>query len=290
VTTDPYDAAREAAAWVTARTGHASYDALLVLGSGWAPAVEGWGDPRDRIEVGEVPHFVRPVAEGHRGELLAYDLDGVRVLVQSGRTHLYEGLGVQPVVHGVRTAAALGARVVVLTNANGSLRGDWEVGRPVLISDHLNLTGVSPWGLDTLARSLLDHRAEHGSPRPDTLARSLLDHRAECWSPRLRALAREIEPDLDEGVYAQLVGPHYNTAAEAEWLRRVGADLVGMSTVPEAIAARECGMEVAGFSTVTAIEGSADATDPSAVVAAAERTAGRMGPVLADLLTRGARP
>ena len=168
-------------------------------------------------------------------------------------------------MHGVRTAAALGARLAVLTNANGSLRAEWEVGRPVLIADHLNATGVSPI---------------EGAHFVDL---------TDAWSPRLRGIARELEPDLAEGVYAQLVGPHYNTAAEAEWLRRVGADLVGMSTVPEAIAARECGMEVAGFSTVTAIEGSGDATDPADVVEAAERTAGRMGPVLAALLTRGAR-
>ena len=262
---DAFEDARAAARWITDHGGRSSYDALAVLGSGWAPALTGWPEPHLRAEVGDVPHFRRPVAEGHRGELLGFDLDGVAVLVLSGRTHLYEGHGPRPVVHGVRTAAALGARLVVLTNANGSLRAEWEVGRPVLISDHLNATGISPI------------EGEHFVDLTD------------AWSPRLRGIARELEPDLAEGVYAQLVGPHYNTAAEAEWLRRVGADLVGMSTVPEAIAARECGMEVAGFSTVTAIEGSGDATDPAAVVEAAERTAGRMGPVLAALLSRGAR-
>ena len=120
--------AREAAASSPTAPAASSYDALLVLGSGWAPAVETWGEPLARLLQADVPHFRAPVAEGHRGELLAFDLDGVAVLVQSGRTHLYEGHGPRPVVHGVRTAAALGARVAVLTNANGSLRTGWEVG------------------------------------------------------------------------------------------------------------------------------------------------------------------
>jgi len=263
---DAFEDAHEAAGWIADRTGHSSYDALVTLGSGWAPAVDGWPGPFLRADLRDVPHFLAPVAAGHRGELLGFELDGVIVLVQSGRTHLYEGHGPRPVVHGVRTAAALGARLVMLTNANGSLRAEWEVGRPVLISDHLNLTGTSPI---------------EGAHSVDI---------TDAWSPRLRALARELDATLAEGVYAQLVGPHYNTAAEAEWLRRVGADLVGMSTVPEAIAARECGLEVVGFSTVTAIEGSDVATDPGEVVAAAESTAERMGPLLADLLRRGSRP
>jgi len=126
---DAFHDAREAASWIAER-GRPSYDAVVVLGSGWAPVVADWPDPHLRTEVADVPHFRRPVAEGHRGELLGYDLDGVAVLVLSGRTHLYEGHGPRPVVHGVRTAAALGARVAVLTNANGSLRPEWEVGRP----------------------------------------------------------------------------------------------------------------------------------------------------------------
>ena len=276
--TSAFDEAREAAAYLAQRTRRAAYDALVVLGSGWGPAVDGWGAPASRLRTADVPHFLGPVAEGHRGELLAFDLDGLAVLVQSGRTHLYEGHGPRPVVHGVRTAAALGARLVVLTNANGSLRPGWAIGQPVLVSDHLNLTGVSP---------VEDLRLVDPS-RP--LDPRLPGQRVEkVWSGRLREVARGLDPALEEGVYAQLRGPHYNTAAEAEWMRRLGADLVGMSTVPEAIAARECSMEVVGFSTVTAIEGSGEATDPSAVVAAAESTAGRLGPLLATLLIEGAR-
>jgi purine-nucleoside phosphorylase len=260
---DPFEAAAAAAAWLREATGRASYDAVLVLGSGWAPAISSWGEPFARVVTGDVPHFLAPVAEGHRGEILGFDLTGIGVLVLSGRTHLYEGHGPRPVVHGIRTAAALGCRLAVLTNANGSLRPDWRIGQPILVSDHVNATGVSPI---------------EGAHFVDL---------TDAWSPALRARARELDPTLAEGVYAQLRGPHYNTAAEAEWLRRVGADLVGMSTVPEAIAAREAGLALFGVSVVTAIEGSDQAIDPTEVVTAAESTARALGPLLADVIGTG---
>lgn len=260
---DPVEAAAEAAEWLREATGRPSYDAVLVLGSGWAPAIESWVAPFARVVTGDVPHFVAPVAEGHRGEILGFDLSGLGVLVLSGRTHLYEGHGPRPVVHGIRTAAALGCRLAVLTNANGSLRPGWRIGQPIVVSDHVNATGVSPI---------------EGAHFVDL---------TDAWSPALRALARELDPTLAEGVYAQLRGPHYNTAAEAEWLRRVGADLVGMSTVPEAIAAREAGLALFGISVVTAIEGSDTGIDPTEVVTAAESTARALGPLLAGVIAAG---
>ncbi len=253
-----------AAAEAVARlTGVARHDAVVVLGSGWAPAAEAFGVPVAALPMTSVPGFLAPTADGHLGEIRSYDVRGVRTLVLLGRTHLYEGHGLDPVVHGIRTAAAAGARIAVLTNANGSLRDDWSLGQPVLVADHLNLTGTSPLQ----------------GPRFVDLT--------DAWSARLRALARELDPALAEGVYAWLRGPHYETLAEATWLRRVGADLVGMSTVPEAIAARECRMEVVGLSTVTAIEGTPSGIDPAEVVAIAERTAAARGPLLAELVERG---
>lgn len=250
-----------AADMIRARMHGVRWPVAVVLGSGWAPATTDWGAARGWIPMGEIPGFLPPVAEGHLGRVGWFDLGGVDTLVLSGRTHLYEGHGVGPVVHGVRVAAALGARLILLTNANGSLRDDeWSIGQPVLIRDHLNLTGVSP------VREPID-----------------LTH---TWSPRLRALACRILPDLPEGVYAQLRGPHYNTAAEAEWMRRLGADLIGMSTIPEAIAARGAGLEVLGISTVTAIEGSDQATDPADVVAAAEATAARLSHPLREIVSQ----
>lgn len=258
---DPFAAAREAAGWIARRGRQDRYDAAVVLGSGWAPLVATWGPPAWRSATHEAPYFQRPVAEGHRGELLGFDLDGTRVLVLSGRTHLYEGHGHRPVVHGVRTAAALGVTRLVLTNANGSLRGaEWAIGQPVLVRDHLDLTASSP---------------VEGAHFVDL---------TDAWSPALRARARELDPSLPEGVYAQLRGPHYNTPAEAEWLRRVGADLVGMSTVPEAVAARGAGLEVVGLSTVSAIERSGQAIEPTEVVRAAEETARGLGPLVRALV------
>jgi purine-nucleoside phosphorylase len=261
--------ARSTAQWaahqIAEATGVPTHRALVVLGSGWAPAADAFGEPAATVPMKEVTGFMAPTAEGHRGTVASYDVGGVPTLVLSGRTHLYEGHGLGPVVHGVRTAAAAGCTTVVLTNANGSLRGEWEVGRPVLVRDHLNLTATSPI---------------EGAHFVDL---------TDCWSPRLRALARELEPSLAEAVYAWLPGPHYETLAEAEFVRRMGADVLGMSTVPEAIAARECGLEVVGLSTVTAVEGDGAGIDPSEVVAVAEATAARMGPLLADLVRRGTR-
>ena len=261
---DPYDVARQAADRIVELTGRTTHDALVVLGSGWGPAAAAFGEPSAVFPMTDVPGFLAPVADGHAGEIRSCLVDGIATLVLLGRTHLYEGHGLRPVVHGIRTAHAAGVRLAVLTNANGSLRGDWELGRPVLVSDHLNVTGTSPLE----------------GPRFVDLT--------DAWSPRLRALARELDPSLAEGVYAWLRGPHYETWAEAEWLRRVGADLLGMSTVPEAIAAREWRMELVGISTVTAIEGTPSGIDPGEVVAIAERTASRCGPLLTELVTKGA--
>jgi purine-nucleoside phosphorylase len=252
-----------AAARLAALTGVPRHRVLVVLGSGWGPAADALGDPVASFPMTDLPGFVAPTAEGHRGTVASYDVDGVATLVLSGRTHLYEGLGLRPVVHGVRTAAAAGCTIALLTNANGALRPDLEIGQAVLVRDHLNLTGTSPI---------------EGAHFVDL---------TDCWSGRLRTLARELDPSLVEATYAWLPGPHYETLAEAEWVRRIGGDVLGMSTVPEAIAGRECSLEVLGLSTVTAVEGQDSGIDPSEVVAVAERTAARMGPLLADLVRKG---
>ncbi len=259
----PVEAAALAARRLADLTGVRRHDALVVLGSGWGPASGAFGTPVASFPMTELPGFLAPTAEGHLGTVSSYDVEGVATLVLAGRTHLYEGHGLRPVVHGVRTAAAAGCALAVLTNANGSLRPDLTVGQAVLLRDHLNLTGTSP---------------VEGAHFVDL---------TDCWSPRLRALALELDPSLVEAVYAWLPGPHYETLAEAEWVRRAGGDVLGMSTVPEAIAAREWGMEVLGLSTVTAVEGDDAGIDPSEVVAVAEATATRTGPLLADLVRRG---
>jgi len=196
--------------------------------------------------------------------------DGLRLLVFLGRTHLYEGHPPATVVHGVRTAIAAGCRVVVLTNAAGGIRAGYRVGQPVLIRDHLNLTGRSPLT---------------GPPPPPGYPPRFTDL-TDAYSPRLRALARDTDPSLAEGVYAALPGPHYETPAEIAMLRTLGADLVGMSTVLEAIAARHLGAEVLAISLVTNLAaGLTDhGLDHGEVVAAGAAAASRMGALLASIL------
>lgn len=181
------------------------------------------------------------------------------MLALLGRTHLYEGHGVGPVAHGVRTAAALGCRVAILTNANGSFRPDWSPGTCMVVRDHLNLTGLSP----IVGARFVDL--------------------TDAYSPRLRSLAHAADAALVEGTYAMLPGPHYETRAEGSMLTYVGADVVGMSMVLETIAARAAGMEVLGLSMVTVTEGQAE-IDPSEVVRVAARAATRLSGPLAQII------
>jgi purine-nucleoside phosphorylase len=257
---DPAALAASAGAVIAEQTGVPRHDAVVVLGSGWGVAADDLGVPVAELSWTELPGFVPPAAPGHAGVLRSTDLGGLRVLVFLGRTHLFEGHGPGPVAAAVRTAAATGARVAVLTNASGSLRPDWSPGTGALIADHLNLTGVSP---------------VRGARFVDL---------TECWSPRLRAEARRTDPSLVDGVYAMMTGPSVQTGAETVMLRTLGADLVGMSTVIEAIAAREVGLELLGLSATTTVEGTGEALDPDQVVAVGEQTARRLGPLIAAVL------
>ena len=226
------------------------------MGSGWAPAADAFGAPHGSVAIGELPGFAAPTAVGHGGEVRSVLVGNARVLLFLGRTHLYEGHGPGQVAHAVRTAAAAGARTAVLTNANGSFRPEWGTGTGVLVADHLNLSGSTPLE----------------GPR-------FLDM-TTAYSSRLRAVAREAEPDLVEGTYVMLRGPHYETAAEAAALGRLGADVVGMSTVLETIAARELGLDVLALSVVTVVEATGQQIDPDQVVAQSEQAATGYGQVL----------
>lgn len=256
--------ADEAAAALARATGVLHHDVALVLGSGWVPAADELGEPTVELSVTDLPGFSAPVVAGHAGRIRSIPVGDKRVLVLLGRTHLYEGLGVGPVVHGVRTAAAAGARTVILTNAAGGLAEGMTVGQPVLISDHLNLTGRSP----IVGPTFVDL--------------------TDLYSPRLRELARSIDPTLTEGVYAQVPGPHYETPAEIRMYRGMGADLVGMSTALEAIAVREAGAEVFGLSLVTNLAAgmTGEPLDHTEVLDAGRNAATRMGRLLAELIAK----
>ena len=226
--TDPFALAAAAAAQIAEQTGVAQHDVALVLGSGWGEAAELIGETTATLQASDIAGFSAPAVAGHVGTIRSVlTAQGKRALVLGARTHYYEGKGVRAVVHGVRTAAAAGAKTLVLTNGCGGVNPDWQPGTPVLISDHLNLTAASPL---------------EGATFVDL---------TDLYSARLRGIAKAIDPSLAEGVYAQFTGPHYETPAEVQYAKRIGADLIGMSTALEAIAARHAGMEVFGISLVT---------------------------------------
>jgi purine-nucleoside phosphorylase len=255
-----------AAEVLAARTGADRHDVAVVLGSGWVPAADALGAVDAELAMTELPGFAAPTALGHAGTVRSLTVAGRKVLVLLGRTHLYEGRGTAAVAHGVRVAAAAGVRTVVLTNAAGGLREGMAVGQPVLVADHLNLTGRSP------------------------LVGARFVDLTDLYSARLRELARGVDPTLEEGVYAALPGPHYETPAEIRMLRTLGADLVGMSTALEAIAARAEGVDVMGVSLVTNLAAGMTGAplDHAEVLAAGKAAATRMGGLLARLVEGGA--
>ena len=259
---DPRTAAAEAAAVLREKTGVERHDIALVMGSGWLPAVDALGEATAELSSTDLPGFAPPAVAGHAGRIRSVLAGDRNLLVFLGRTHFYEGLGVRAVVHGVRTAAAAGCRAVVLTNGCGGLRETWQPGTPVLISDHINLTATSPI---------------EGANFVDL---------TDLYSPRLRALCRSVDGYLDEGVYVQLPGPHYETPAEIGMVRAIGGHLVGMSTTLEAIAAREAGLEVLGISLVTNLAAgiTGEALNHEEVLAAGRAAASRMGELLGAIV------
>ncbi|WP_102159133.1 purine-nucleoside phosphorylase [Zhihengliuella halotolerans] len=262
---DPFDLAARAAAAIAEQTGVESHDIALVLGSGWGGAADLLGETTHTLDASTLPGFHAPAVVGHVGTIRSILTgDGKRLLVLGARTHYYEGRGVRAVVHGVRTAAAAGCASLVLTNGCGGLNPAWAPGTPVLISDHINLTASSPL---------------EGATFVDL---------TDLYSPRLRAIAREVDPSLDEGVYAQFTGPHYETPAEVRYAKAIGADLVGMSTALEAIAARHAGLEVFGISLVTNLAaGISDAPLSHEEVLEAGQAAGpRISKLLASIVER----
>ncbi len=225
---DPFAIAAEAAARIAELTGVEHHDIALTLGSGWGRAAELIGETTHTIPATEVPGFSKPALEGHVGTLRSIALpNGKHALVIGARTHYYEGHGVRRVVHSVRTAAATGATTMILTNGAGGIKQHWTPGTPVLISDHINMTGDSP------------------------LEGATFIDLTDLYSRRLRNLARSLSPGIDEGVYVQFRGPHYETPAEVQMAKTIGGHIVGMSTALEAIAARQAGMEILGMSLIT---------------------------------------
>jgi purine-nucleoside phosphorylase len=270
--TDPYASATASAANLADLTGIPRFDAAVVLGSGWSAAADSLGETVAELQTAELGGFATPTVPGHAGTARCVRRADKDILVFLGRVHLYEGYSAPAVVHPVRTAIAAGCRTIVLTNAAGGIRPGLRPGQPVLVRDHINLTGQSPLT---------------GTAPPDGYPSRFTDLTG-LYAPRLRALAREADPDLADGVYAALPGPQYETPAEIGMLATLGADLVGMSTALEAIAARHLGAEVLGISLVTNLAAglAAEPLSHQEVTDTARREAGRIGKLLAGILPR----
>src|SRR6187200_3177595 len=259
---DRYGLAKVAASAILERFEMPQLEVAFVLGSGWSAAADDLGQPMGSCELAELPGFAKPTVMGHGGTLrLASTPSGKIAAIFTGRTHLYEGHGVDQVVHGVRTAVCAGANVIVLTNGCGGLNREWAPGTTVLIRDYINLTGSSPLiGARSIDMSL-------------------------PYSARLRDLARSVNPDLPEGVYVQFRGPQFETPAEVRMARLLGGDLVGMSTTLETIAARELGAEVLGISLITNLAAgiSAEPLSHEEVLVTGQQAAPRLQQLLSSI-------
>ena len=265
---DPLAAAALAATEIASRTGVPSHDIALVVGSGWVSAADALGNPSYECDAHELTGFEAPAVEGHSGKVRSYELTAegrtIRALVFLGRTHLYEGKGMEPVVHGVRTAVKAGCKIVILTNACGGINTSYTVGQPVIIRDHISLTAQSP------------------------LSGATFVDLTDLYSKRMREIVKAEDNSLQEGVYVHWRGPTYETPAEILMMRTLGADLVGMSTVPEAIAAHALGAEVLGISLVTnaAAGVTGEKLNHEEVIAAGKAAADRMGALLKNTIPK----
>ncbi len=245
--------------------------AAVVTGSGWAKVAATLGRTVATMTTGELTGIPPRTVEGHRDDITLTELHGRKVLVLAGRSHLYEGHDAHTVVHGVRCAVLAGAGAVVLTNAAGSLRPEITTGTPVVIRDQLNLTGASPLA---------------GPPPPENLPNRFVDLTG-LFDADLRAEALAADPGAVEGVYAGLLGGAFETPAEIRMLASLGADLVGMSTVLEAIAARHLGARVFAVSLVTNLAAGLQASlDHREVLAAGDASVKRLGSLVSAVLEK----
>jgi purine-nucleoside phosphorylase len=232
---NPYKLAQRAADELREQTGVDHYDIAVVLGSGWKEGAIALGTPSSHVATSSLSGFVAPTVAGHNAQILSLQIADLHVALVAGRVHLYEGNSAARVVHGVRTVIAAGASRVVLTNAAGGIDPTRGPGTVIVIRDHINLTSTSPL---------------EGEAPPKGYGARFVDL-TDLYSARLRANVHAAVPELNEGVYAGFRGPHYETPAEVAMAKTMGASLVGMSTVLEAIAARHLGAEVLGLSLVS---------------------------------------
>jgi purine-nucleoside phosphorylase len=238
-----FDQANEAAEFLRTKLGGLAPRVAIVLGSGLGAVAEAVSSPV-LVPYGEIPHFPRSTVEGHSGRIVAGLLGGTQVAVMQGRVHYYEGYSPQQVTFPMRVLGRLGIETVILTNAAGGINANYQIGDLVLLSDHINALGFNPL--------IGPNEARFGDGAKTGLR---FFDMTEAYSVQLRGLAQTAAkadgPVLHEGVYLATSGPSFETPAEIRAFRAMGADLVGMSTVPETIVARHMGLEVLGISCVT---------------------------------------
>lgn len=277
--TTPYDAVKETVAFLQPRLSRMPRVAI-VLGTGLGGLADHLREA-DALPYADVPHFPRSTVAGHAGRLVTGLIGDVPVAALQGRFHLYEGYTPAQVVHPVRVLARLGAEVVVVTNASGGLNPAFVAGDLMLMRDHIGLASMA--GLNPLMGLNDPDFGERFPPMTD------------AYDPSLRGLARDVAATqgmtLREGVYVMVTGPTYETPAELRYLRQIGADAVGMSTVPEVIAARHMGCRVLAISCVTNLAlvneaGEAEKPDHLAVVANAEAAAGALTALVEGVIAR----
>lgn len=249
-------------------------EVCIVLGSGLHGIADSVENPA-RIPYREIPEFPVSTAPGHKGELIFGKLNGKNVMLMNGRFHYYEGYHMKDVTFGVRVAQLLGVKYLFLTNAAGGLNPDYEVGRPMIIKDHINMMGDNP---------LIGPNIEEWGPRfPDM---------SNAYDKQLRELAKtvakELGIDVYEGVYVAVAGPNFETPAELRMLRWMGADAVGMSTVPEVIAAAHAGIKVLAISAITdrAVPDDLKPLTAEEVLEVANRTGQLIAKILAEVVKR----
>ncbi|AOY56401.1 purine-nucleoside phosphorylase [Candidatus Rhodoluna planktonica] len=262
---NPFEIASQAAEVIRQKTSVESHEIALTLGSGWAKAADLIGETVATIPATEIPGFSKPALAGHIGNIRSIKLpNGKHALVLGARTHFYEGHGVRRVVHGVRTAAAAGAKTMILTNGAGGIKDTWKPGTPVLISDHINLTSASP------------------------LEGATFIDLTDLYSAKLREIAKTVDATLDEGVYCQFRGPQYETPAEVQMAKIIGGHIVGMSTALEAIAARQSGLEILGLSLITNLAAGIQKTPLShqEVIEAGVAAEARISKLLAEIVSK----
>ena len=243
---------------IAQRTGKATHDLLLVLGSGLVEVAKNWGEPDCTFPISDLIGVKKPIADGHVDMVSSYTVNDKNILVYHGRSHLYEGIDPSIITLPVRIACATGIKAAILTNANGCLK-DWDLGDIVLITDHINLTGKSPF---------------NGPVFTDI---------SQVWSKQFWDFARKYVQR--EGVYAMLRGPEYQTMAETRMLVNLGADVVGMSTVLEAIALHQLGVPVMGLSVVSDLSFSDEVTTSEQVLEAGATACVRINKLVEDFVS-----